>query len=137
MSSSLFHTPSETAVKEAAERIVTAFAATDTVDYFSCFAPECSFVFHSEPARLDSRIEYESLWKSWLGQGWRVLSCVSSNQGITVFPGGAVFVHDVQTTVWTGSMEDSYLERETIVFRTGDDGGLTAVHEHLSPAPAA
>lgn len=133
----MLQTPIEGDVKEAAESIVTAFAATDTGNYFSRFAPECSFVFHSEPARLDSRAEYESLWRSWLADGWRVLSCSSTNHGITVFPGGAIFAHDVQTTVWTGSTEESYRERETIVFRTDSESGLLAVHEHLSPTPGA
>lgn len=134
---SMLQAPSETEVKEAAARIVAAFAATDTAGYFSGFAPECSFVFHSEPTRLDSRAAYEALWQGWLAGGWRVLSCSSTNQGVTAFPGGAVFSHNVQTTVWTGTAEDSYLERETIVFRVDGNAGLLAVHEHLSPVPAA
>lgn len=133
MGSSALRIPVEKDVIHAAERIVAAFAATDTVGYFSGFAPECTFVFHSEPARLNSRSEYESLWRSWLVDGWRVLSCLSTNHGVTVFPGGAVFAHDVETTVWTGRMQDTYLERETIVFRIDGGGALTAVHEHLSP----
>lgn len=134
---SMLQTPSDAEVKGAAARIVAAFAATDTAGYFSGFAPECSFVFHSEPTRLDSRAAYEALWRGWLAEEWKVLSCSSTNQVVTAFPGGAVFAHDVQTTVWTGSTEDSYLERETIVFRMDSVNGLLAVHEHLSPTPAA
>ena len=130
------HTPSDDQVLEAAAGIVGAFAATDTDRYFAAFAPDASFVFHTEPARLDSRDGYEVLWAGWLAEGWRVIACGSTNQHVTAFPGGAVFVHDVATTVALPDGEDSYLERETIVFRYSD-GGLIAVHEHLSPMPPA
>ncbi|MET1153515.1 nuclear transport factor 2 family protein [Arthrobacter sp.] len=125
--------PSMEQVKDAAASIVSAFAATDTDRYFAGFAPEASFVFHTEQERLEGRAAYESLWAEWLSAGWRVVSCQSSNQHVTVFPGGAVFVHDVATTVALPDGEDSYRERETIVFRHDEDGRLVAVHEHLSP----
>lgn len=118
----------------AADAIVDAFAATDGERYFATFAPEATFVFHTEPARLDDRATYERLWTEWIESGWRVTSCTSSNRHVQTFPGGAVFAHDVDTAVETGDGPDAYRERETIVFRADGDR-LVAVHEHLSPFP--
>jgi len=142
--------PTTEAVQAAATAIIEAFAATGTEAYFAGFAPDATFVFHSEDHRLESRAEYEALWASWLESGWRVTSCASTNVRIQVFPGGAVFSHDVATSVVTPDGPESYRERETIVFRVADavdaadadpasaDGrsSLLAVHEHLSPVGA-
>ena len=125
-------TPEPSAVAEAAAAIVDAFAATDTERYFACFSPEATFVFHTEPQRLDDRAAYERIWEEWLSAGWRVVSCSSADSLIQVFDGGAVFSHTVDTTVHTGDGEESYRERETIVFALDGDR-LIAVHEHLSP----
>lgn len=119
-------------VARAAEDIVDAFAATDGDRYFACFAPDATFCFHTEQSRLNDRATYEKLWRDWTSNGWRVRSCVSSAQLVQTFPGGAVFTHDVATTVATPEGEQSTHERETIVFRTDGDK-LVAVHEHLSP----
>lgn len=129
-------TPDPTAVAAAAAAIVDAFAATDTERYFDGFSPDATFLFHTEPQRLDDRAGYERLWKNWLDDGWRVVSCVSSDNNIQVFDGGAVFSHTVDTTVHTADGEESYRERETIVFAL-DGGRLLAVHEHLSPLTAS
>ncbi|NKX52170.1 DUF4440 domain-containing protein, partial [Arthrobacter deserti] len=67
-------------VAVAAERLVAAFAATGTQAYFACFVASATFVFHTEPQRLDSREAYRLLWQSWLEDGWRVLDCASSNR---------------------------------------------------------
>ena len=128
--------PNREDVLAAASDIVDAFAATDAPRYFATFAPDATFVFHTEPARLDDRAAYERLWAGWLEGGWRVVSCTSSDPLVQTFPGGAIFSHSVATTVETGEGTDSYRERETIVFRA-DPAGLIAVHEHLSPMPAA
>ncbi|PRI10588.1 nuclear transport factor 2 family protein [Leucobacter massiliensis] len=129
------HTPTESAVLDAADAIVAAFAATDTDAYFAGFAPDASFIFHPEAARLDSRAAYESLWAGWLASGWRVTSCASSDRLVQTFPGGAVFSHTVATSVKTPEGADSYVERETIVFRATESGALEAIHEHLSTVP--
>ncbi|MGW4928222.1 YybH family protein [Agromyces sp. NPDC004153] len=126
--------PDEQEVLAAADAIVDAFAATDGDRYFATFAPEASFVFHTESDRLDDRATYERLWAEWIESGWRVTSCTSSNRHVHTFPGGAVFAHDVDTAVETGDGPDAYRERETIVFRADGDR-LVAVHEHLSPFP--
>lgn len=119
-------------VEAAASAIVDAFAATDRDRYFASFAPDATFVFHTEPARLDDRATYERLWDEWVASGWRVVECLSSDRRVQVLPGAAVFTHTVDTTVETVDGRESYRERETIVFASEGDG-LVAVHEHLSP----
>ncbi|PPG31511.1 DUF4440 domain-containing protein [Pseudoclavibacter sp. RFBG4] len=125
-------TPTQEAVLAAADAIIDAFRATDTEAYFAGFAPDASFIFHPEPARLDSRAEYEALWAGWVAAGWRVTSCASTDRLVQVFPGGAVFSHTVATSVDSADGPASYVERESIVFTVGDEGSLIAVHEHLS-----
>ncbi|MFC0680518.1 nuclear transport factor 2 family protein [Lysobacter korlensis] len=134
--------PTAADVLAAASAIVDAFAATDGDRYFATFAPDATFVFHTEAERLPNRAAYERIWAGWVGSGWRVISCTSSDPLPQTFPGGAVFTHTVDTTVDTGEGTESYRERETIVFRlaAGTDAtgsGLVAIHEHLSPMPAA
>lgn len=132
MTNSTIRTPEVQEVEMAASRIVDAFSNTDTERYFAGFAEAASFIFHPEPARLQTRIEYEALWQSWLEDGWEVVSCVSSDHLIQVFAGGAVFSHSVQTVTKTGGTTESYRERESIVFQLIDNQ-LLAIHEHLSP----
>jgi ketosteroid isomerase-like protein len=127
-------TPTEHDVLTAASAIVDAFAATDGKRYFSLFAPDATFIFHTEPARIDDRAAYERLWQDWVASGWRVTSCASSAQRVQLLPGGAVFTHSVSTSVHTADGPESYRERETIVFRL-ESAGLLAIHEHLSPQP--
>ena len=128
------HTPSEAQVLAAADAIVAAFAATDTAAYFAGFAPEATFIFHPEAARLGSRAEYEALWAEWVASGWSVASCTSSDRLVQAFPGGAVFSHTVATSVETPEGGDSYVERESIIFRNEGDA-LIAIDELLSTTP--
>jgi uncharacterized protein (TIGR02246 family) len=123
-------------VQAAADALVAAFASSDAATYFACFAEDAAFVFHTEARRLESRREYEELWARWVAEdGFRVVSCASSAARVQVLGDTAVFSHDVATVVATTAGQDSSRERETIVFvRAG--GGWTAVHEHLSAAPA-
>lgn len=125
-------TPTRDEVVQAADEIIAAFAATDGARYFSRFAPSATFLFHTEPRRLDDRAAYERLWDGWIREGWRVVSCTSSEPLVQLHRGVAIFTHTVDTTVQTVEGEESYRERETIVFAV-DDAGLLAVHEHLSP----
>ncbi len=129
------YTPTEVQVLEAADAIVAAFAATDTRAYFSGFSDDATFIFHPEASRLNSRQEYEALWASWIESGWRVTSCHSTDRLVQVFPGGAVFSHTVATSIESSEGPDSYVERESIIFRTTDEHSLTAIHEHLSTVP--
>lgn len=123
-------------VLAAADRLVAAFAATETDAYFACFDPSASFVFHTEAERLDSRAAYEALWKEWVASGWRVEECASTDRLVQVHGDTAVFSHSVRTVTSADGRRTTVLERETIVFvRRGDE--LVAVHEHLSPASAS
>jgi kynurenine formamidase/ketosteroid isomerase-like protein len=125
-------------VQEAADRLVPAFAATDTEAYFAAFSPQATFIFHPEAQSRGSLSAYRTLWDSWLASGWRVLDCRSSEQNIQLLGATAVFSHRVVTTVQTdheGGRERSD-ERETIVFSRALDGSIVCVHEHLSACPA-
>jgi kynurenine formamidase/ketosteroid isomerase-like protein len=125
-------------VQEAADRLVAAFAATDTEAYFAAFSPEATFIFHPEAQRLGSRSAYRTLWDSWLADGWRVLECRSGEQDIQLLGATAVFSHRVATTVQVDrdGGRDTSDERETIIFSRAPDGGIVCVHEHLSACPA-
>jgi ketosteroid isomerase-like protein len=122
-------------VRDAADRLVAAFAATDTMAYFAAFRPDATFIFHPEAERLGSRAAYRSLWDGWLAAGWRVLECRSAERNIQLLGTTAVFSHRVATTVQTGDAGGTYAsdERETIIFARAADGSILAVHEHLSP----
>jgi ketosteroid isomerase-like protein len=123
-------------VAPAAEQLVAAFAEGRVDDYFACFAENATFVFHTTSERLESREAYRSLWRRWEAEdGFRVLSCESSNQLVTPLgDNAAIFVHDVATRVRTSAGDEELRERETIVFARLQ-GRWQAVHEHLSPAP--
>ncbi|WP_017934353.1 YybH family protein [Nocardioides sp. Iso805N] len=122
-------------VLEATDRLVAAFAATDTVAYFACFAESATFVFHPEPHRLDDRAAYETLWAGWVADGWRVEECESTERLVQVHGETGILSHSVRTVTSVGGERTTTYERESIVFvRDGDR--LVALHEHLSPAPA-
>lgn len=128
----------EAEVLDAARELVEAFGAHATDAYFDSFSPEATFVFHTHDEPLRSREAYRELWSSWERDGFRVLSCASSDQHVQVLDEDvAVFTHAVHTVVRTGDAEESLDERETVVFRREPGGRWLAVHEHLSPAPAA
>ena len=128
----------ESDVLAAADGLVTAFGAHDVEAYFAAFRDDATFVFYTHDARLESRADYEQLWRRWESEdGFRVLSCESSDQRVQVLGDVAVFTHSVETHVSTHDGQESVRERETIVFarNPGDTGGRwLAVHEHLSPA---
>lgn len=126
----------ESEVSAAAAHLVDAFARTDTDAYFGCFAEDATFVFYAEDRRLESRGDYEELWGGWIADGWRVVSCTSSESRVQILGEVAVFTHTVETETSVGAEVDRTLERETIIFRRDDaTGGILAVHEHLSTAP--
>ena len=131
-------TEPEGEVLDAAAVLVDAFAAGRVEEYFACFAPEATFVFHAEPKRLGSRAAYRELWQRWEREDdFRVLECVSSGgSALGVGADAAVFTHDVDTLVATGAGQERLAERETIVFARRD-GRWLAVHEHLSARPLA
>jgi ketosteroid isomerase-like protein len=119
----------------AVDRIIADFGANRVDAYFAGFAPDATFLFHTEPARLESRSAYRSRWDAWVAEsGFEVRGCRSTNRRIQLFGDVAVFTHDVDTTVRAdGALADSR-ERETIVMQRRD-GAWLGVHEHLSTAP--
>ncbi|HEY5820847.1 MAG TPA: aldehyde dehydrogenase family protein [Propionibacteriaceae bacterium] len=126
---------SEARVLAAADRLIAAFAATDTAAYFDSFAPDATFVFHPETARFDDRAAYEQAWAGWLADGWRVRSCDSTERLVQSYGTTAIFSHRVHTVTAVGDVETVTDERETIVFALLG-GRLVAVHEHLSTVPS-
>jgi ketosteroid isomerase-like protein len=122
-------------VHRATDVLVAAFAATDTSAYFDCFSTSATFVFHPERARLDDRATYEALWASWLADGWRVVSCTSSERLVQLLGDAAVLSHTVDTVTSVDGQQTATRERESIVFSL-DAGRVLAVHEHLSTVPA-
>ena len=126
---------SDQQVLAAAAALVDAFGRHDVDAYFAAFRPEATFCFYTSPRLLRSRAEYRRLWETWEQQdGFRVLSCESSEQHVQALGDVAVFTHRVATRVRAGGEESRLDERETIVF-VADGDGWRAVHEHLSPVP--
>ena len=119
-----------------AASLVAAFGRHDTAAYFAHFSEDATFVFYSEDRVLQSRAEYERLWSEWeTTTGFEVRGCRSEHGRVTLLGDrAALFVHDVTTTVETGSVTETRRERESIVFERAGDRWL-AVHEHLSPVP--
>jgi ketosteroid isomerase-like protein len=123
----------ENAVKTAAAHLVAAFAGHDREEYFACFAPEATFVFHNFPHRLETREEYFREWRRWETEdGFQVESCLSTGQRVQLFGDIAVFTHSVSTEIGTKRGKLTLNERETIVFQYRPGQGWIAVHEHLS-----
>lgn len=134
----LMTTSNEQAVWAAAQHLIQAFARHDTEAYFAAFAPEASFIFHTHGAVLPARAAYQALWAEWeRDMGFRVRACSSYDQALQLLGDTAVFHHRVHTVLGTNDGEIALDERETIVFHRQADGRWLAVHEHLSPLPAA
>lgn len=126
------HTQSrEHQVLQAAAALVDAFASNDTARYFACFSEEATFLFHTVPHPLTSRLAYEQLWAQWQADGFAVLGCQSSNGQVSLQGDVAIFMHDVATHLSIAGDEMRLQERETIVFRLHGERWL-ACHEHLS-----
>jgi uncharacterized protein (TIGR02246 family) len=123
-------------IRGALTELVSAFGNDDTEAYFRAFAPDAIFVFYTEPSVLVGRDQWRALWDQWHRDGFRVLSCESSNVQVAITePNMGFIVHEVHTEVLMDGEKNLLHERETIVFRREDDGRWRAVHEHLSPLP--
>lgn len=116
----------------AIDGLIESFGRHDRDAYFGYFAEDATFMFHSSPARLESRAEYETLWREWetLGE-FQVLSCASTNRRLQLFGNTAVFSHDVLTEARMAGITETIAERETIVMQFENEKWL-CVHEHLS-----
>lgn len=127
-------TPDQDEVLAAAAAIIEAFGNHDVEAYFSCFAHDASFLFHTEPEMLTSRAEYEQKWGGWEATGFRVMGCRSLEPRARLLTDQtAVFTHRVRTSVLGVVAE--LAERETIIFRRIGPGRWLGVHEHLSTDP--
>jgi ketosteroid isomerase-like protein len=127
--------PMEDEVRKVVDRIVAAFGAERLDEYFSCFAPDATFVFHTTPERLSSPEEYRALWGRWIADdGFHVRSCRTSDTRVQMLGEVAVVTHDVDTEISTNGGNEVLHERETIVLARRGDAWI-AVHEHLSPRP--
>ena len=115
----------------AADRIIADFGEHRREAYFAHFTPEASFVFHNVAHRLESRAEYEELWRQWESSGFRVHSCTSSNRRLQLLGTVAVFSHDVETVSEIDGKSSTVHETETIVLALAG-GTWLGVHEHLS-----
>jgi uncharacterized protein (TIGR02246 family) len=123
-------------IRGAVAALVAAFDEGRLEDYFDCFAPDATFVFHTTPVRLMSVDEYRALWARWVAEdGFRVMSCRTFDTNVQSFGDIAVVTHSVETRISTSQGEDTLQERETIVLTRGADGRWLGVHEHLSPTP--
>lgn len=118
-------------VREAYDRLMSAFASADTDRYFDCFHEDASFVFPGE-AVLDSRAAYRSTWSVWQREGLRFTDVVADDVRVRVIGTTAVVTHRIETTVVADGKASVDRERETIVF-SNVGGRWLAVHEHLSP----
>jgi ketosteroid isomerase-like protein len=126
----------ESDVRDAVDRIVSAFGEGRLEDYFACFAEDATFVFYTTPRRLTSLADYRELWKRWVEEdGFQVISCDTTDTNIQRLGDVAVVTHAVETRISTRAGNDTLHERETIVLARNADGGWVAVHEHLSPTP--
>ncbi len=127
-----------TEIRKAAAVLVDAFGRGDLETYLGCFSPDATFLFHTTDRLLTSVEAYRSEWDSWVREDdFRVLGCETTGTHVQVFGDAAVLTHEVRTTVSTATGSARLHERETIVFRRTGDGRWLAVHEHLSPHPAA
>jgi ketosteroid isomerase-like protein len=122
----------EAAALAAIDAIIDDFGNNRPVEYFAGFAPDATFLFHTSPARLESRAEYEALWAQWVAEDdFAVVSCVSTNRRIQIFGDTAIFTHNVETVLSLGGALETAQERESIIMQRRH-GHWVCVHEHLS-----
>lgn len=120
----------------AADALVTAFGRHDTKAYFDAFAPSATFIFYNLDRTLSDRAEYEAEWAFWESRdGFRVMSCRSTDRKVQIVGETAIFTHAVETELKIAGDNLTNYERETIVFVLQPDGRWLAVHEHLSQLP--
>ncbi len=123
------------AVLAAADSLIDAFSRHDREKYFAAFSKEATFIFHNLDRPLKNRAAYETEWALWeTRDGFKVLSCHSSDRNLQMLGGVAIFSHSVETQAEFGGEAVTSQERETIVFEKQTDGAWLAVHEHLSRA---
>jgi ketosteroid isomerase-like protein len=126
-------------VLAAAGRLLDAFSQNRIEDYFACFAPDATFIFHGLGHRLGSLADYRSAWHGWVRDvQLRILGASAQQQTVDLIaPGVALYTHSVQVRASVAGAVEQRRERETIVFVRLGEGRWLAVHEHLSKDPNA
>jgi len=119
------------------DRLVDAFARTDTEAYFAVLDPDATFAFAGEPEPLAGRDAYRSLWDGWVASGWRVTSCESTERRVTLAGPVAILTHRVLTSTTGPDGGQRLDERESVVVARCGDGVVRVLHEHLSPTTCA
>ena len=124
-------------VLAAAARLLSVFGQNRIEEYFACFTPDATFIFHGLDHRLASLAAYRAAWTEWVRDlDLRILGATSAQQSVDfIAPGVALFTHSVQVTASTTNGIDQRRERETVVFVRQPDGRWLGVHEHLSKDP--
>jgi ketosteroid isomerase-like protein len=114
------------------DAIISDFGHNRVDEYFTHFAPDATFIFHTSPVRLESRAEYEALWAEWVRESsFAVLSCISTDRKLSLYRDIAIFTHSVSTVVSIDGATETQLERESIILELRD-GHWLCIHEHLS-----
>jgi len=124
-------------VLAAATHLLGVFGQNRVEDYFACFTPDATFIFHGLDYRLASIADYRAAWAGWVSDlDLRILGAWSQQQTVDfIAPGVALFTHSVQVKASTKGGIDNRRERETVVFVRQPDGRWLGVHEHLSKDP--
>jgi ketosteroid isomerase-like protein len=123
----------------AATHLLGVFGQDRVEDYFACFTPDATFIFHGLNYRLASIADYRAAWAGWVSDlDLHILGAWSQNQTVDfIAPGVALFTHSVQVKASTKAGIEHRRERETVVFVRQADGKWLGVHEHLSKDPNA
>ncbi len=124
-------------VLSAAGHLLGVFGENRVEDYFACFTPEATFIFHGLERRLASVAEYRSAWAGWVRDlDLKILGASAQQQSVDfIAPGVALYTHSVQVTASTVHGVEQRRERETVVFVRQPDQRWLGVHEHLSKDP--
>ncbi len=124
-------------VLAAADRLIAAYGNWDIEAYLAFFAPDVRLIFYHDARIFDSRAAWATELAKLDSEGYKILSCTSTNQHVDVYGEVAIFTHDVTTVELSVSGSKGMLkERETIIFKLQEDGRWLAVHEHLSGKPS-
>lgn len=124
-------------VLAAAGHLLGVFGENRVEDYFACFTPDATFIFHGLDHRLASLADYRSAWAGWVRDlDLRILGAAAQQQTVDfIAPGVALYTHSVQVKVSTKNGVEQRRERETVVFVRQSDQRWLGVHEHLSKDP--
>jgi ketosteroid isomerase-like protein len=123
-------------VREAYDRLVTAFREGRWDDKFASFSGDATFV---DGGRwFGSLDEYRTAWKRWEAEQDALpvpLSVETCIRKLKMLGQAAVLTHSIESRQPTDAGEETVHEIETIVFGKQPDGRWLIVHQHISPQP--